>query len=160
LQNYYQPEIECMPKADMAKLQGERVYGVDLGPCVLQLPDEVFGVLGRAHDDRDRVDPLRVRDYLPARRQMVEPSRRLQQLEGNQQLCLPLVDYGRIDLVPVPDESHDRPATLAHSVDLRNFCVVSLDQQRPAHQLAREQAALAADADYQNIMGPHSYPPL
>ena len=133
----------------------QAVHYVDFDARRTNFFDEVCGILRRARDDRHRVDLLRVRDDLPARLQIRQPTRRFQNLERHDEICRTTVDDGRINFVAETNISYHGAAALAHAVNFRNFNVEALVKQQVSQNFAGEQRALPADADNDDVFSLH-----
>src|SRR5699024_3884059 len=79
----------------------------------------------------------------------------LQQLKGDDEIGLPLVDDGGVYLVAEADVGNHAAAPLAHTVDFGHLHVIALVQQQTAQQLAGQQGTLAAHAYDHNIFRIH-----
>src|SRR5699024_7098826 len=110
----------------------------------------------RAGNDGHGVDLLGVGDELAAGLEVLRPAGRLQQLEGEDEVRLALVDDGGVDLVPPADVGDHAAAPLAHAVDLADLHVVAGGEQHPSQELAGQEGALTAHADDHDVLRFHN----
>ena len=108
---------------------------VDRVGCVVLLKtfNYIFGVLLCADNDGHRIDAAVVYDDNAVLLKEVRVSERLKSLKGDDNVCLPFLNDGLVDLLSKSYEGNYASASLSHSVDLGDLYVVALRESGFSH---------------------------
>ena len=146
-------EDDVVEYAGVAQAEG-LLHGVDPVDRVglLEILNDVLGILGSAHDNADGVDAPVIDDEDAVFFEEVGIAKSLEALEGDEDICLSLFHDGFGHVLAVAHESDDAAAALCHAVDFRNLHFISGVLHDAAQNAAGEQGSLPADADDHNIL--------